>query len=504
MSELIATGPGDPDPVLFRPWRELTILALVGMEITWLSIWYVTFARISQYPVSLPRVAAVFGLQFLVSHYLARAMNTYGVEPRLRRLVFVASLVIAVWATLQLLLYAPVVLSPGELVGRILPRFAEPNLIPPEFWVMLAVLLVWSRGVSLARRAPGVDRVLTSFQVGILIFCAYAFFYTDPFFQRYLPLPTVLWAFFWFLFLGLIAMSTGRIYESGRGRGGKQTRVSQAWLAGIVLAALLSVSLGVVPALLLPPEASDYIVRYVLVALVYLVTVIFIIASPVILVLLLVLPALQQLWARIAGAVDLPNFGQVLRPLDLPDAFDRFSKTLAAAKPASLWGILILAGVAILAGLSWRMWAERSSDLEEGETLVKGSDLWKALQAAMRRRLEESRSGLRDRFFLRNAGQLMAAARVRWIYARLMGLCVRLEHPRPAAVTPLEFLPDLEALFPGLAAEVDRVTGAYVRVRYGELPETQEEVDLLQSDWERILRSARKKLSLNRGKKQNR
>jgi len=504
MSELIAYRPPEQEKNLFRPWRELTVVAMAGMELCWLAIWYVTFSRISQFPVGVFQVAGILGMQFLVSHYLARVLNTYQVQPRVRRLVFITGMVLSTWITLQGLLYTPDILPPWVMLKRILPRFAEPNVIPPEFWVMLVVLFMWSRGVSLARRAPGVDRTQGSFQAGILLFCTYAFFYTDPFFQQHLPLRTVLWAFFGFLFLGLIAMSAARIYESGRGRGGKQTRVSRAWLAGIALVALLIVSLGIIPAVLLPPQASEYIVRYLLVLLVVLITVIFILASPFILILLLVLPALQQMWARIANAIDLSGFGEALQPLDLPDAFERLSGSFAAAKPATLWGILILAAVAILAGLSWRMWAERSTDLEEGETLFKGSDLWKAVQAALRRRLQETQEGLRDRFRLRNAGQLMAAARVRWIYARLMGLCARMDHPRPAAVTPLEFLPDLEALFPGHETELDRITGAYVRVRYGEAPETREEVALLQADWERILKAGRRKIiAKTRRRKEN-
>jgi hypothetical protein len=54
---------------------------------------------------------------------------------------------------------------------------------------------------------------------------------------------------------------------------------------------------------------------------------------------------------------------------------------------------------------------------------------------------------------------------------------------RAEAETPLEFLPALRRLFPGSEMQLDTITQAYLRVRYGELPETQAEVDEVESAW---------------------
>jgi hypothetical protein len=64
-----------------------------------------------------------------------------------------------------------------------------------------------------------------------------------------------------------------------------------------------------------------------------------------------------------------------------------------------------------------------------------------------------------------------------------------LGQPRPAASTPLEFLPKLEQLFPDLQVELGTITRAYLQVRYGERPESSaSEVDLeaVETAWKRI------------------
>lgn len=52
-----------------------------------------------------------------------------------------------------------------------------------------------------------------------------------------------------------------------------------------------------------------------------------------------------------------------------------------------------------------------------------------------------------------------------------MTLSQRLGSTRPPAATPLEFLPQLQALFSQEPDSVQAITQAYVKIRYGEYPE---------------------------------
>ena len=67
-----------------------------------------------------------------------------------------------------------------------------------------------------------------------------------------------------------------------------------------------------------------------------------------------------------------------------------------------------------------------------------------------------------------------------------MDLASRPDHPRLPSATPLEFLPQLQDLFPGQEKLLDVITQAYLKVRYGELPETYEEVQNVLTGWEQI------------------
>ena len=57
---------------------------------------------------------------------------------------------------------------------------------------------------------------------------------------------------------------------------------------------------------------------------------------------------------------------------------------------------------------------------------------------------------------------------------------------RPESQTPLEFLAPLGQVFPGLSHELVAITHAYVRVRYGELPETPQELEIVEQAWSRL------------------
>ncbi len=84
------------------------------------------------------------------------------------------------------------------------------------------------------------------------------------------------------------------------------------------------------------------------------------------------------------------------------------------------------------------------------------------------------------------AKNLLAAARIRFVYSQLMDLCDRLGKPRPRAITPLEFLPRMDALFPLNHNELQIITNAYIKIRYGELPETDRDVDEVLEAWKTV------------------
>jgi hypothetical protein len=82
-----------------------------------------------------------------------------------------------------------------------------------------------------------------------------------------------------------------------------------------------------------------------------------------------------------------------------------------------------------------------------------------------------------------------AAASIRWIYANLLRWATELGYPRQRSQTPYEFLGTLRGAFPALEPEMQAITDAYVRSHYGEVPDSESEIQKIRSQWERIQES---------------
>ena len=135
---------------------------------------------------------------------------------------------------------------------------------------------------------------------------------------------------------------------------------------------------------------------------------------------------------------------------------------------------------------------------EDNRADIDQEDLLGLLRAALRKGFRRMTTGLEQVFSLDSARKFLMAARIRRIYARLMDLSAKLGHPRPLSSTPLEFIPSLEKLLPDSKRELDVITQAYLRVRYGEFPETNQEVEIVETAWNHVRSHGQDQLKANR------
>jgi hypothetical protein len=222
--------------------------------------------------------------------------------------------------------------------------------------------------------------------------------------------------------------------------------------------------------------------------------------------LLLFLGRLINISEMIQGLVDLANRLQMminaltaniensLSHFQLPPSLARLAESLTLSKPVILWGIIILFLVIILMIARNQVFRERDETDAVSERLDQPEGILDQLRKALLKGLGAAADNLGEVWRLRNARQVLAAARIRRIYAHLMLLCERLDQPRPASRTPLEFLPNLEALFPGFKGELNTITEAYLRVRYGDLPELSEEVEAVELAWQNVSKVGNEKV----------
>jgi hypothetical protein len=481
---MVSSSLDDTALLRIRPWREVAILAIVVMELSWVVPWFRSLTPATN-AVSPWRALLVLGALFLVTHLLVRLMNFVHLRLDVRRWVIVAWFVLSSLVGIKSLLYIHERLNFAEFVTRPIRAFNDiGGLIPNEFVIVLAVLVAGWRGISLAQEIIGPQAVRRNFQLGILMFLGFVFINTFVTGET----PGVF--IYLFMFASLLAMGAARISVISSLRGGGQYPFDLRWFLGIILATLVVVGASAVAASFAGGELSVVGRAGALILQVFVIA-IFLLLSP----LLFILPYLIE---RLQGASDIgANLLRVLEEMQtlvfglatqLSDFLERsgLSLMIPRLKPFILWGVVILIGLLAVAVLNRWLTRLRESQAEDRQSLLQRGDLWQLLRQSLQDGLRKMGAGLADLARFRHGQRLLAAARIRRIYAQLMDLSAKLEHPRLAAQTPLEFLPILATTYPGRDDDLDTITRAYLRVRYGELPETRQEVDQVEQAWERV------------------
>jgi hypothetical protein len=173
-------------------------------------------------------------------------------------------------------------------------------------------------------------------------------------------------------------------------------------------------------------------------------------------------------------------------------------------KTIVLTGIIVLVILGVIFWMAFKIWRDRERQRagSEVKTNIKGGNLLHMLLDNLRQGLEKALSSLEGIIDFRQRQRIRAAARIRQIYAELMELCDSLDNPRRDSQTPLEFVPKLEGLFPENYPEIEMITNSYLGVRYGLLPETQDEVWNVEAAWKKLNSAGHEHLAeLKRNKK---
>jgi len=457
-------------------WGELAAVALLGMEVVWVSEWYCALIIWRQ---PWPWVALILGLVTASCHIFARLFEDYRYSLLARRLAFTAWLLVCAYGSSWLLLHGGQSIDLLTLLTRPIANLnaAEPGML--DFWhLFIAGLLAW-RGASLAHAPIGPYNVIRSMQLGLLMFMFYGLI-NAPFEPPNQSLP----ALFIYLTLALVASASARLAILSELRGGRTRQVDRNWI--VVIAASIVVVIGL--ALLvgqLSTGALFSVFKFIVFIFLLITTLIsLIILLPLLLLLDGMVPWLKDLHISLPVLDFIRQIQEMVAGFTQQHALDAnspFNRLVRLGEPV-IYGSILL-GVLLLAILALR-WRLRQSRLRPEEDAA-GLPVIVRLPG-----LPELRLPWLER--LRRARRLLAAARIRRIYANMMDLCARLGQPRPAAETPLEFLPTLEQIFTGSTAEVELITRAYLKIRYGELPETDEEVQAVIAAWETVKRQGKR------------
>jgi len=484
-----------PASIYWRPWREVAIVSMMVMELCWIVPWFRSLTP-ATYWVSPVRVFIVLGAILAIAHLLVRLTNFVNLRLDLRRMLLIAYLIGAVLFGIKTLLIDYRTLDFGALVSQPLFAFGDwANLIPDEFLVALFALLASWRGVSLAQAFIEPVTVRRYFYHGIALFVGFIFINTfvtgeTPGFSMYI-----------FFLAALIAMGAARISVISTLRGGYVIPFDRRWFIGIILATSLVVGFASVISWLVS-ERFDIFERIggIVVGITALLLVSAI--SPVIFLVQYAIQSSEITTGGLAYALQGFVLGlENLRTIAMDLAKNIFGVLVGSGliswipkfKPVVLWGLLLMAAIAILAGLSQILFKDfrRGGDKN---MVISGVDLMDLIREAIQNRLRKLREDLSTAARYRPGSRYLGAAKIRKIYSELMNLAESLGRPRPPAITPLEYLPTLGEVFPGLEMELATITEAYLRVRYGEFPENRQEILDVEIAWGQVHAQGKKML----------
>ena len=477
-----------------RPWRELSLIALMVMELCWVVPWFRSLTR-ATYAVPPAKAFLVLAGIMLGFNWIVRFMNFVNLRMSIRRVFLLILSVVSVLVALKALLYARQPLSLVELLKQPLGAFSElTSLIPDEFLVALIALYVFYRGMMMAQTYIEPATLRRSFLLGIGMFVAFIFINTIATGETPGGLIYV------FFLAALIGMTAARISVISSLRGGGSNPFDRQWFITMVASAMVVIGLAAGLGALFGGRLAVFgQVGSMILGLFALIMVAII--SPLIYAAQTFLSSSHSATQTLQGLVNaLQNLrvtlfefsGKIFGFFDQSGIFDWVSRL----KSILLWSALLVASLVILASLTQWLLKERDSRKDERQSLATGGDLLKLIQQALQRRLKNLGDGLMRAATLGRGQRFLAAMRIRRIYTQLMDLSEMLGKTRAPAETPLEFLPTLDGLFTGMESELNAITAAYLRVRYGEFPETRQEIDSVEAAWEGVRLQGQKQLKL--------
>ncbi len=353
--------------------------------------------------------------------------------------------------------------------------------------VLVVVLVCWWRGLRLRDRPLSLQAVAFSFRLNVLWLVMAGLLWSP---ELGGGITILVYAFF----LGaLLAMAVARVDEIAGLPGGAQQPFGWSWMSTVVGSALLVVSAGWLLARVISPAGFRQLGiwlaplgRVLERGLYQALLALGVLMEPI---LLWLLRLVQQIavWVSEGLAAFQPP-APALQPTPMPGGgggagipWGEIAKWLMIAFLAAV----SLAGLALsLRRLSAREQAEEGRERRQ----VLSSEAWRADAL---HNIRSALHGLLDRLAGLRPGRLgiewYAEVSIRNVYLNMCQLAAVRGFPRPAVFTPYEYLALLYQAFPGAEqGDIVRITQAYVRMRYGEVPSTWGEVQAIRQAWQRL------------------
>lgn len=464
-------------------WTELASICLFLGEITWASVMFCTFFN---RPLDYLRIGIWLAIFGFFTYFGERILVHY---TKKRWLIMTIN---GVWVVSALILFTRFVvnmdntLNLWHLVVDPLLNLSHQPILQSQLWQMLFLVVLLQRGITLATSNANAWRAVRSFQVGMILFFFFGFTTTwENFAMNLIP-------FLLYLLFAITALTTSRLATLSNQPVYKFSGFTKSWFAWILALTITLIFVGISIGWITGVgyiAITEWLLR---VAYGLGISVVVLLFSPLIALIGLLLPWLNKMLAFINGK----QFGleqlEFIQSLNNPDPVKaaRVNAAMNQIITIILLAALVLMIIILLAKAKRRANTIRKLVIDDQVSTTNG-------------RKKPHFTGFAPDFFrtrFNQARHWLASARIRRVYQELMDYCRKMDSPRLPAFTPHEFLPELIKLFPEQETEVALLTDVYQRVRYGELPETLEELENIIQAWERVKAYARQQVKERRNR----
>lgn len=436
-------------------------------------------------------------LLLLVGFYLGRFLYWLKLPAQDQRNVLVGVGLVLLFLAVRNINYQPESLFDFSWIGQSFRNLAiaSTNLWLRDLFLLALTALSWWRGLSLLNRDIDVVRVGQRFRIGGLYLAPVTVLLAS------LRLDWSVLPFLLFFFaVSLTAVALTRAESTEKEQVAILSSLSPRWFSLVVSLSVIITFLGGATAVLL--SGSSEIALGLWLAPLWNAfrwggATIGLTASYIIAPLLDTFEALYQFLVRVfqIGFALLFTANENADQEAPPSGFDAFveaynkwliKQDFGEAGPFSNvnWRLVII-GVVMLIALIILMQFYRKNLIARGNGRF-GKMLLDVTDRLIPTRLRRNKSKAKKKDW-RN---WRTAVSIIKIYQQMIQISGEIGYPRDKSETPFEYLPTLAALWPNHLAELQLITRAYVKVRYGEFPETREEFEAIKTAWERVKETA--------------
>lgn len=487
----------------FKPlpivWRKEATYFLMGICSTiWLAVilmWFQDFFH-RQYRGALPEkmgyMLVFVGLNFMTALVLRRYLMHMKKPAYFQFRIMLVGSAIGILVSIILM---PILRETGEGLNFDLGRafsFNGPR-VPTTIVIAPLVLLFWQRGFSLGRVYINMTAASLQMRVGILVFFFFGAFSTREVSDQFLAVLPIFFA------AGLLATALSRSATLKVEDDTQRARFGVTWFGFLTLTVVVIVSGGFLFALVLAGVDQEN-AKWGITALLTVMVVLSLARTAINLSMLGGCVAVAVLITLASGYVvrqllvqetDEDNIGVIEGGPIVNERAEGTGENLVRDffdLIGNITGLGFVLFCVILPIVFWILiFFLRDNELfdDEDSELLDRREIIAGIRKGLGNRLRRIGDALKV-FGQFGGRDLLTALSVRWTYTRMAGLAEKRGFPRGKAETPNEYRLALGKAFPGGEGDIRLITAAYVAVRYGELPEDNEQLNVIREAFERL------------------